>query len=242
MILIILPVHNESKTIEKTVFDLNEWCASELQEEYKIFFVDDGSTDDTFKKLQAFNGKIKSIQNKFDQGKGSALKVGYIYTTLIFNAPIESKVFFMDGDGQIDPKEIKTFLNLMNLYSADAVIGNKRHLYSSANYGALRSFVSKSLNFIVKILFNINFADTQCGIKLFKKSFLDRVIGKVSNKRYVFDIELILAMRAIGARIADAPVTIKKQINSGSVNIKNIFLTFFDVIYIFLRWKNGAYL
>jgi hypothetical protein len=147
----------------------------------------------------------------------------------------------MDGDGQIDPSEIKTFLNLMNLYNADVVIGNKRHIYSNTEYGLIRRIVSRGYNLMTKFLFGTSFDDTQCGIKLFQKRALDSVINKVNVKQYAFDMELIIALKEMRFRVIDAPVNIKKQANAGSVKVKTIIRTFIDTVIIWLKVKRGYY-
>lgn len=241
MILIILPVKNEKQSITKTVSDLFIWCRNNLKN-CEILFIDDGSTDGTMEKIKKMKIKnVNVIKNRFEPGKGSALKVGYYASTFTYKMKEDDLIIFMDGDGQVSPCEISTFLNIMDFYNADVIIGNKKHLYSSTYYSFKRKVVSFIYNQILKLLFGIRFDDTQAGIKIFKKSVLDKVIDKITIKRFAFDVELIIAMRELGVRIADAPVNIKQQLNSGSVNLKNIVLTFIDTLRIYNKMMKGFY-
>jgi len=235
MILIILPVYNEATNIETTIKSLNKW----LPKNAEILFIDDNSTDQTFLKIK--DKKVRVYKNLFDKGKGSALKAGYVYSSFIYKLSDDDIIVFLDGDGQIDPKEIDMMLNVMRLYKSDVVIGNKRHLYSYTNYGVLRNMVSRIYNFIVRILFGFDYRDTQGGLKIFRKHALDKVIHKVTNKKYAFDVELIVALRRSGLRVADAPLYVKKQINIGSVSVKNIINTFTDTMIICYNSMKGRY-
>jgi dolichyl-phosphate beta-glucosyltransferase len=240
MIFIILPVKNESQTIDKNSGRIIHWCKKNFKDEFYLLYVNDHSTDDTPNKLRSIGFEhLRMVNNLNDPGKGSALKFGYL---CIKNQIKEDDiVVFLDGDGQIDVAEIKTFLNLMQLYNADVVIGNKRHDYSMIEYTFIRRIVSNSYNLLIRKLFGFNLRDTQCGIKMFKKSVLENVISKITTKRFAFDIELIMAMRALRYRIVDAPVRINHQINGGSVSFKNIRQTFYDTLKIWIRTKNNFY-
>ena len=242
MIFIILPVRNESLTVEKTATEVYRWCLLNLKKDFMIVFIDDGSKDATADIInQMKNNKITVIKNRFDNGKGSALKSAVILSDLIYKTKDSDLIIFMDGDGQINPAEISTFLNLMNLYNADVVIGNKRHPFSFSHYGLRRKVVSKIYNFMIRHLFGLTFSDTQCGIKIFKKPALDKVIDKITIKKFAFDLELIVALRETGLRIVDAPVVIRNQLNAGSVNFHSIFETFFDTIKVYNKMKKGFY-
>lgn len=243
MILIILPVYNEIKTIKKTAVSIYSWCKENMKEDYNIMFVDDMSTDGTYESIKKLKTtKIKIIKNNFDKGKGSALKAAYVHATYTYKLNKDDKILFMDSDGQIEPREIKTFLRMMEIYDSDVVIGNKRHDYSNVSYNLQRRIVSKTYNMIIRILFGLSYRDTQCGIKLFKKYALDKVISRTTSKRYAFDLELIVSLIQNKLRIADAPVNILVKNNVGSVNINSIIVTFVETIIIWIKKKKGLYI
>jgi len=229
MIYIFLPVHNEGVRAESTFWDIMKFSRRNL-DEYRIIFIEDHSTDDTYSYLKYCENLII---NESRPGKGSALKFAYLKTKPIISD--SSTVIFLDGDGQIDNTDILTGLELMRIYNADAVIGNKRHRYSLTQYGFLRSIVSLTYNFLVRILFQIKFEDTQCGLKIFKGYAIASVIDEVDRNGFAFDIDLIMALRRKNYRIVDCPVKVNKQLNSGSVNLNNIFNVFFDTLYVLFK-------
>jgi len=237
--IIILPVKDEEKNIDQIVrgFDLYK-----QKESYKIVFVDDGSIDNTAKIIKSHNRKdIIYIKNSFDKGKGSALKTAYILATHGKKISDDELFVFLDGDGQIDFKNINILLNTMDLYCADVVVGSKRHIYSHSTYSFTRNIISRTYNLMIRIMFGLNYADTQCGLKMFRKYAIDSVIDKINVKRYAFDLELFVALKAKGYIIADAPIRLKPQTNKGSVSIQSILITFADTIAIFCRKMTGYY-
>lgn len=230
----IIPCRNGEEYIIENVIDIICTC-QENNIPYKIIIVDDGSIDDTWMRLTTELSKDVSVYKKcISQGKGSALKSGW----KLAKSPY---IAFVDADLQIRPTEITTFLKIMELYDADAVVGNKRHDYSIIDYSLIRKVVSVGYMMLVRSLFGIRLRDTQCGMKLFKKECLDEVMPKILVKRFAYDIELITALKENGYRIADAPVYQTKPVGKGSVSLKTIFETAKDTLAVYYRKRIGYY-
>lgn len=147
----------------------------------------------------------------------------------------------MDADLQIDPCDIDTFFNIMELYNADVVVGNKYHIYSNIEYPILRKIISFSYRILIKVLFNLPLRDTQCGFKLFKSSVIDKIIPVLKETRYCLDLEMLIVLRKKGIRVADAPIYVKKQDNQGSVSLSNILVMFVDTIRVWGKMLRGDY-
>ncbi len=236
MIYIILPVHNEEDSIDETIKRLKELFPDE-NVPHKIIFINDHSTDQTVFKIMEHPGSCV-LDNKGLPGKGSAIRFGL---KEIFFKYMTDIVVLLDGDGQIRPYDIFTGIRLMDQYCCSVAIGNKRHPYSTINYNPIRSVISKTYNFIVRKLFNLKLQDTQCGLKVFRAHCLTDIIPKMSIDKFAYDIEMIVALKSIGMRIIDFPISMNEQKNKGSVNIKNIIETFIDTIKVYKKYKKGFY-
>jgi glycosyltransferase involved in cell wall biosynthesis len=224
--------------IAKTIITLRNTLDVLYKDEYELIVVNDGSLDDTCKYLDPIVrvGLAKFGKFQSNQGKGLALKAG-----CLLSDP-ESELFvFVDGDLQIHPKEIATFVNLMGIYNADAVIGNKRHQWSKVEYTFKRRIVSNVYNWWVREMFGFDFRDTQCGLKLFTRQALIKSIEKTRNKGFAFDLELIVSLREQGFRVIDAPVSVEKQVNKGSVRLQSIISTSIETWKTWRRKKKGWY-
>jgi glycosyltransferase involved in cell wall biosynthesis len=108
-ILALIPAYNEGPTIQQVVKQVSAFLP--------VLVVDDGSRDDTAQ--QAAQGGAVVIEQKPNQGKGVALRTGFLYA-------IEqhySVVITLDGDGQHDPAEIPAFLDRYKNFPSDLLIG-----------------------------------------------------------------------------------------------------------------------
>lgn len=232
MISVIIPCRNEEQHIADNIKEI-ESTFLKLDQAYEIIVVDDCSNDDTFLQLnniQDINVYRKTIQ----QGKGSAVKTGWKIAE-------GDLVLVIDSDLQIKPTEIEVFLNQMEHYNADVVVGNKRHLFSNVKYPLIRRIVSLGYNSLVRFLFGLQLRDSQCGFKLFKKAVLDKIMPKILVKQFAFDLEILVALKENNIRVADAPVYVDKALGIGSVNISSIFNTAKDTLAVFYRKQTGWY-
>ena len=230
---IIVPVKNgEQDIVDNIRTILNEFNTLDCE----IIIINDGSSDDTTLALNKLSGEptVKVYHKPTNCGKGAAIKTGFKLSTGDYCAII-------DADLQIHPCELKTFIKLMDLYDADVVIGDKRNLYSNVEYSFFRNIVSVGYHIIVKALFRFPLRDTQCGLKLFKRKALQRVINRVLAKRFAFDLEVLVAIRDNNYRIIDAPVKVTKQMDSGSVSLGSIIDTLRDTLAVWYRRNNGWY-
>jgi glycosyltransferase involved in cell wall biosynthesis len=231
----ISPVYNDVQNIRRNI----EYALSEfkrLNYDVKLIVVDDGSTDGTlYELLNMSKSNFSRVGYLPNKGKGCAFMRGL--------EEIEdcTHVMLMDSDLQIPIRELRTLVNVMSIYSADAVIGNKRHAYSQIEYTLTRRIVSNGYNFMIRKLFGIELRDTQAGFKLFKREAILAVKDKIKVKRFAFDIEVIVALRENNFRVADAPIHMIRQYNKGSVSFKNIIETGVDTLKVWWRKKQGYY-
>ena len=112
---IIIPVFNESESLIILSDEIHS-VMLDLQHSYEIIFIDDGSTDESWRILQSLSvhESTKSIRFKKNIGKSSALDVGFFYAQ-------GEVVITMDSDLQDDPREIPALYNMIKLDGYDLV-------------------------------------------------------------------------------------------------------------------------
>jgi glycosyltransferase involved in cell wall biosynthesis len=141
----------------------------------------------------------------------------------------------MDADGDIDPRAIRPSLALMELYEPDIVLGSKRHPLSEVSYPTLRRLLSWTYHKLCRLLFRVNVRDTQTGLKLIRRDVLATVLPRMLEKRYAFDLELLVVARRLGfRRVLEAPVRIDYRFSS-QVNMGAAFHILLDTMAIFYR-------
>jgi hypothetical protein len=69
----------------------------------------------------------------------------------------------------------------------------------------LRRATSAGFAFGVRRLLGLSYRDTQCGAKVLRRDAAERILPRVKSRDLLFDVELLLAAREIGQRIAEVP-------------------------------------
>lgn len=124
---VIMPAYNEESRIFETVQETIKTLQESFNLDYEIIVVDDGSDDGTYQALRKFaqkSDKVKLIKLNSHRGKGFALKKG-------FESVRGDLVGFLDADLDLHPRQLGSFLKIMERTGSDVVIGSKRHPKSS---------------------------------------------------------------------------------------------------------------
>lgn len=224
----IMPMYN-SRDI---VTNLKEAIISleKVTTDFEIILVNDGSTNDCLEEAREFKSKkVKIVGYSKNKGKGFAIKYGFSFVSGDY-------VAFVDSGRDLNPFQLKDFLEIIEKGETDIVIGSKRHLDSQVHYPLIRRFMSRTYQVINKILFDLEVKDTQVGIKLFKREVLEKVMPKIAIKRFAFDLELLVLANRYGFKIVEAPIVMRYKFQ-GHVSPFMVFWMLWDTAAIFYRLK-----
>ncbi len=161
LISIIIPVFNEEKNVIPLARAIAETCATTLHE---TIFIDDGSTDETRKKLQGIQKEIPNLivlPLKKNFGQTPAMAAGIHHAK-------GSIIIAMDGDGQNDPKDIPSLIKKIN-EGFDVVSGwreNRKDPFIS------RQLPSRLANFIISWVTGVHLHDYGCTLKAYRKGII----------------------------------------------------------------------
>ncbi len=239
---IVIPCFNESQRITHK-FSKSYQKIKELNLNFEIILVDDGSTDNTKQVLRNLAKQYKNvsvISYSQNQGKGYAVKKGIEQST-------GEVVGFMDADFAISLDELPRFLEVLKS-GADLCIPDRNDVnsHASVKQSTTRQIVGRVLSFLNNILLGLgNISDTQCGFKFFKHSVAKQIFEKLTIKRWMFDLEVILIAKKLNYKIAKLPVnwegvaeskvSIGKDLYSVFKDLGLIYSTFFNIrVYIFI--------
>ena len=223
----VIPAYNEEVFIEDTLGTLDS-VFKEKMNQYEIVVVDDGSQDKTFKKALQYanrNGHVKVIRFARNTGKGFAIKTGVMEST-------GDAVIFIDGDMEIDFNTISKYVDALE--NADIVIATKWHNESTVSMPFSRKLLSRTFNVMVRLLIGFNLKDTQVGLKVIKRSAVDKIFPRLSVKRYAFDVELLALAHLYGLKIVELPVKLKL---ASSFKPKDAWHMFVDLLGIAYRLR-----
>ncbi len=141
---VVIPVYNSSATISELVDRLIKTFDSLTNYQYELIFVNDGSSDDSWKLLKEeknkFPGIIKAINFTKNYGQHNALLCGFSFCSGNF-------VVTMDDDLQHPPEEILKLIEAQKSSNADIVYGMPmvKHHSKIRNIGSL--FIRKTSNY-----------------------------------------------------------------------------------------------
>lgn len=230
---LIIPVYKQEKTILKNITEIKK-VTDAIRYPHEIIVVVDGILDNSLKKIKQANiAGVKTLGYIKNQGKSYAIRLG-------MTAAKGDYVMFIDSGMEIDPNGISMLLEHMEWYSADIIVGSKRHAASFVQYSNMRKILSYGYYFLVKILFGIKVHDTQAGIKVFKKNVLEDVLPRLVEKKFAGDLELLVVADSLGfKRIYEAPIRLDYNFGSltSAATVRSVFAIFIDTLAIFYREK-----
>lgn len=227
---VIIPAYKEEAAIVATITSLQREL-DKLSYEKEIIVVVDGSPDCTEERAKTVKcDYLKVLSYSPNRGKGYAIYYGVKHS----HGEI---VTFFDAGGDFHPDHIDRFVKLMDAFDADMVIGSKRHPASRINYPRSRRIISWGWQQLIKLLFRLDVTDTQTGLKVIKRTVLEKVMPRAVVKQYAFDLELMVIARKLGyKRIFEAPVNMEfNTAGSGAANARAIGRMFRDMLGIWYR-------
>ncbi len=238
IISVIIPAYKQDKTIQKDLLRIKT-VMDQMRYDYEIIVVVDGFSDDTYQEAKKVaSPRVIVIGYQHNHGKGHAVRFGM--------AKAKGNVIaFIDSGMDINPNGLSMLLEHFEWYNADIVVGSKLHPVSKVDYPFQRRVLSLGYRLLVKILFGLHIADTQVGLKLFKRRVLEDVLPRLLVKKYAFDIEILAVAHNLGyKRIYEAPIELNFD-SSQSVISKTlwqvVFPMFLDTLAVFYRLKIRRY-
>ncbi len=199
---VIIPVLNEENNIIPLYTELTE-VIGRLDLPYEIIFIDDGSTDNSYKVLSDLHSKdkaVKVVQFRRNFGQTAAFAAG-------FDHSIGELILTLDADGQNDPNDIPRMLSTLDKGDNDFVIGWR----VNRKEPILRRLLSKAANNIISRNTHLVVHDRGCSLKLFKREIVKNL--KLYGQLHRFLPELA---SSIGVKIAEIPVNDRSRLSGKS--------------------------
>ncbi|MCK5863396.1 MAG: glycosyltransferase family 2 protein [Candidatus Hydrogenedentes bacterium] len=163
MITFVIPVYNEAQTLEALTAGIHDHIGNR---EYGILYIDDGSTDDSWKVLLALHDnspQVEIIRLRRNFGKTAALSLGFA----IAKSDI---VITMDADLQDDPAEIPNILAKFE-EGYDIVCGWKQR----RNDPWHKTFPSRIFNAWIAHTFKLPLHDVNTGFKAIRGTVAEQL-------------------------------------------------------------------
>jgi dolichyl-phosphate beta-glucosyltransferase len=221
---LVIPLYNEKVRVDRSVERLSAYLLK--NKNWEIIYVDDGSTDNSKELLmQAWSRKQSLLsdrghailyhQHQVNQGKGGAVRTGALLAK-------GDHILFTDFDISISLDYLNNFFQkhsqsksgralVIATRSANKDIEQKQSF--------LRKVLGRGFNFLMKVIVNVPFKDTQCGFKLFDRKTAHVLFQRQIISGFAFDVEMIKRALRADIPVYEVPVEIEHDDRDSTVNI-----------------------
>ncbi len=189
------PCYNDEHTIGEMVRAADETLAG-VTNDYEIIVVNDGSGDGSAGVLEELAKTVPALRvvtHAQNRGYGGALQSG-------FKAATGDLVFYTDGDGQYDPRELRLLLEVME-DGVDVVNGYK----TARSDSAVRRVLGGTYNYFAKSLLGIPMRDLDCDFRLFRGEVARRL--RLTNRGGIVCAQMMQQVYRGGYRVQEVPVS-----------------------------------
>lgn len=188
---VVVPLLNEDESLP----ELTAWIRRVMNENklsYEIVFVDDGSTDNSWKVIEdlAREGDVKGIRFQRNYGKSAALNTA-------FEVVQGEVVITMDADLQDSPDEIPELYHLVAKEGFDIISGWKKKRYDPIT----KTIPTKFYNWATRKMSGIKLHDFNCGLKAYKNEVIKSIEVYGEMHRYIPVIAKWAGYKKIGEKV-----------------------------------------
>ena len=171
----VIPAFNEEASLKELCERIELGCADH-DLVYEIIFVDDGSTDDSWKQIEMLaqgDQRVAGVRFRRNFGKAAAFSAGIAQAS-------NQLIITMDADLQDDPKEIPRFLEKLD-EGFDVVSGWKRVRHDPWH----KTIPSYLFNALVSGITGVKLHDHNCGFKAYRREVFREVVLYGERHRFV---------------------------------------------------------
>jgi glycosyltransferase involved in cell wall biosynthesis len=214
---IVVPFHNEEENVPR-LYDKLTTVMETVGDSFELVFVDDGSSDGTFRILQdilAVDSRVTIVKLRRNFGQTSALAAGFD------NAQGEY-IIAMDGDLQHDPDDIPLFIEKID-EGYDVVSGWRKQRIDNF---VMRRIPSRIANWLMAKLSGVDIHDFGTTYKAYRADIIKQIPLYGELHRFIPALASWL-----GASIVEIPIkNINRERGVSHYGISRTFRVFFDLI------------
>lgn len=229
--ILIIPCYNEAARLD---FQAMRAFAT-AHPDISLLAVDDGSTDDTAKKLAAHH--IECLQLERNGGKAEAVRQGMLAA---LQEPCDYVGYF-DAD-LATPLELAA--RWAARFDAEPELGmicgcRLRRLGADIRRSAVRHLIGRGFATIFSLYLRLPVYDTQCGAKLFRREVAQQLFAEPFVSRWLFDVELFRRFpheRALSGIVED-PLLSWHDVGGSKLKLRHALPVFIELTKIIRHYR-----
>lgn len=216
--IVIIPAFNEALVLGSVL----EGILKQPDLAVDVLVVDDGSNDETFAIARRMG--VKALKHKINRGQGAAIRTGLDFALA---RGYETAVFF-DADGQMDPAEIKLFLN--KIAEGYEVVLGSRNLGQAVGMPIIKRIIKQAALLFTNLTTGLKLSDTHNGFQAWTMEALKQI--QLNQDRMAYASQVINEVARLRLKYIEIPVTIKYSDYSKQKgqSIFNVFGILWDLL------------
>ena len=232
---LVLPTYKKEKEVIEQLDRLYSYLTRK-NSDFELIFVIDGYVDNTKEILERYIkenslSKARVVGYENNIGKGYAIRYGMKYAT-------GDVVGFIDADNDIYLRTLGYAIKAMKKDGVQAVIPSKFHKDSNLEISLKRRLLSTLLIDLNKLFLRLpkGIDDVGCGLKLFKKELMDRILPVLTVDGFAIDSDILNEIGKFNIVVEVIPFFLSKnRSDSTSTNIRAEFGMVKDILRLSFR-------
>ncbi|HWO00008.1 MAG TPA: dolichyl-phosphate beta-glucosyltransferase [Blastocatellia bacterium] len=239
---IVIPAYHEEKRIGRSLEGVLAFLV-EKSYQAEVIVVDDGSKDGTDRvvnewipKYREAGEELRLLTNTPNRGKGYSVRRG-------LTEAAGEIVLFSDADFSSPISEAPKLIDPILEGNADVTFGSRalNRALIGKHQPVFRDFGGRVFNLFMRAITGLEFKDTQCGFKAFRRELALPVFQLQSIERFGFDPEVLYIARKRGLRLLEVPVVWNDAEGSTVRYASDSINMFLDLVRIRLNDFAGRY-
>ena len=192
---LVVPVYNEEATVEE-LYRRTTAALEPTGRSFEIVFVDDGSSDRTFARVEALHEadpRIRGVRFKRNFGQHPAMHAGFLRAR-------GDVIVTMDGDLQNEPEDIP---RLVEAVESGADVASGRRVARHDSWG--RTLPSRLINGMLRRFTGVAISDFGCAFNAYRRSAVEPMLGAIGRQKFTKALILSGGASVVEVDVGHAP-------------------------------------
>ncbi|MBN2406603.1 MAG: glycosyltransferase family 2 protein [Elusimicrobia bacterium] len=214
---VVVPVYNEVKVLGEFLPGIIG-VLRDMNIEYELIIVDDGSKDGSPGEIEKFLPDIKIIRHETNRGYGAAIKTG-------IRCSKYDRILILDADGSYLPQDTVRLLEHADDF--EMVVGAR--IDENIGRKLLRGPAKWFLKKLAEYISGEKIPDLNSGMRIFDKKISAKYMGILPNG-FSFTSTITLIMLCNDYKVKYVPIEYRKRVGKSKINPVRSTVGFFSLI------------